>query len=187
MRLNFYESLAARLLESVAEENVANLEQHLQQIQDMLKAGEAIEVDVLRVQVQLNTARSQKINAEDEVIISQQHLAQALGKMTETRTPSGNLPIPDGSISNRIETMSKEEKDRFEGRADLQAQHLITGFLPLQSLETINFTIIPISMSRVALPSNPLINMGSSSSGLSLTDYSLTRARKKPQLNPFVR
>ena len=126
VRLNFYESLAARLLESVAEENVANLEQHLQQIQDMLKAGEAIEVDVLRVQVQLNTARSQKINAEDEVIISQQHLAQALGKMTETRTPSGNLPIPDGSISNRIETMSKEEKDRFEGRADLQATDLRT-------------------------------------------------------------
>jgi outer membrane protein TolC len=124
VKLNFFEVIAARLLESAANENVTNLETHLKQIQDMLKAGEAIEVDVLRVQVQLNNARSQKINAHDSVIISQQKLAQALGKTTESRQPEGDLPIPDSDISKRIQTTNRDEQRKFADRLDLQASDL---------------------------------------------------------------
>ncbi len=125
IRLNFFQVIAARQLEEVAITNVSNLEQHLKEVTDLLKAGEAIEVDVLRVQVQLNNARAEKINASDNVVISQQHLAQAMGKHIESRIPGGSLPIPDPALADRIESTSREE-NLFNGRADLQARDLRT-------------------------------------------------------------
>ena len=118
VRNAFYEVIASRQLESVADENVRNLEEHLKQVQNMMHAGEAIEVNVLRVQVQLNNARSQKINAHDQVIISQQKLAQVLGKASESRVPDGNLPIPDESVARKI------EQARLDSRPDLEARDL---------------------------------------------------------------
>jgi outer membrane protein TolC len=124
VRMNFFQSIASRSLEAVAQENVSNLEQHLKQIQDMLRVGEAIEVDVIRVQVQLNTARTDKLNSHDNVIISQQHLAQSLGKSTEARLPEGALPIPEDSIATRIDQMSRDEAEKFAHRGDIQATNL---------------------------------------------------------------
>jgi outer membrane protein TolC len=146
IRLNFYQSIAARLLESVADENVNNLEQHLKQIQDMLKVGEAIEVDVIRVQVQLNSARTQKLNAHDSAIISQQHLAQSLGKKTESRLPTGNLPIPDEAVASKIESVNRDEAEKFSHRADLQATALRSAAAEKSEAAAANWLIPSLSV-----------------------------------------
>jgi outer membrane protein TolC len=118
VRLAFMQVIANRQLESAYDENIRNLEAHAKQVDARLRAGTALEVDSLRVQVQLNNARSQKINAHDDVIIAEQRLAQLLGKTSDSRAVEGDLPIPDDDTAKRIETTD------IQSRPDLRALNL---------------------------------------------------------------
>jgi outer membrane protein TolC len=118
VRLAFMQVIANRQLESAYDENIRNLEEHARQVDARLRAGTALEVDSLRVQVKLNNARSQKINAHDDVIIAEQRLAQLLGKASDSRVIEGDLPIPDDDTAKRIETTD------LQSRPDLHALNL---------------------------------------------------------------
>ena len=70
IRLAFYQALAASLSESVAEENVKTFQDHFDQTNTQKKGGVATNYDVLRVQVQLNEAQSDLIDAQDNVALT---------------------------------------------------------------------------------------------------------------------
>lgn len=140
VRLSFYRALAAKMLAEVANENIKNLTTHLKQIRDMLHAGESTEVSVLRVQVQLSNAKSQKLNADDQVLITLQQLAQAMGGLTEPRALEGDLPLPNADIVKKI------EEANAGGRPDLDAMTLRTEAAVKTESAAKNFWIPSISL-----------------------------------------
>jgi outer membrane protein TolC len=95
-RLRFNEALAARKLQVVAEQNVATLKDHLDQVTKTRKGGLATQYDVLRVEVQLNEADSELLRAKDDVVLSKQKLSQTMGidPTTEERDLAGELEVP---------------------------------------------------------------------------------------------
>ncbi|RZA05901.1 MAG: TolC family protein [Proteobacteria bacterium] len=89
--LQFYRSLASETLKDVADQNVKLLEDHLREVSAFKKAGVSTNYDVLQVDVQVTEARSEAMNALDNVTISKGRLAELLGE-TEARDPKGKLP-----------------------------------------------------------------------------------------------
>ena len=97
IRLAFYRSLAASGLQDVAEQNVKTLEDHLKQVDVQKSGGVATTYDVLRVQVQLNEARADLMDAQDTYSQARKKLTQLLGLDSDDRPLTGELPVPDTS------------------------------------------------------------------------------------------
>ncbi|MBS1961998.1 MAG: TolC family protein [Bdellovibrionales bacterium] len=118
--LHFNEAVAARELQSVAEQNVATLKDHLDQVTRTRKGGLATQYDVLRVEVQLNEANSELLRAKDDVVLARQKLSQALGvdPTTDTRELSGELEIP---LTTGVDQLKLGDG---QDRKDLQAAGL---------------------------------------------------------------
>lgn len=95
-KLKFFKAVAAIELEKVANQNVRTLEDHLDRAKAFLKSGAGTNFDVLRVEVQLNEAQSEKLNAEDNTIMARQTLLNTLGVEDTAQSLSGALPEPDG-------------------------------------------------------------------------------------------
>lgn len=119
IRLAFYKSLAASELQTVAEQNVKTLEDHLKQVAARKHGGVATNYDVLRVQVQLNEARADAIDAQDNFETSRRKLTQLLGLQADGRSLVGTLPVPNAEKvkSLKFDTVPKE-------RADIKALNL---------------------------------------------------------------
>ncbi len=115
IKLKYYQALAAELLSSVAAQNVATLEEHLERVKSVLKGGGATKFDLLRVQVQLQEAIPEKGAAEDNVILARRALAQLLGKAEDARPLKGSLPEPNSK------NISKDIKWEQAARVDLSA------------------------------------------------------------------
>ncbi len=92
--LQFYRTLGSRILKDVAEQNLSTLEDHLKEVRLFKKAGVSTNYDVLRVEVQVSEARSEVMNASDNVDIAKNKLAEILGEDAETRSVIGELPVP---------------------------------------------------------------------------------------------
>jgi len=126
VKLSYYRVLAAKALAEVADQDVRNLEDHLRQVRDQLRAGTATRLDVLRVQVQLSNARSDKTNADDEISIRQRELAQSMGlgqgrpEMPEIKDAEGVLPNPSDEMIKKIEAA------QLNTRPDIEADDLRT-------------------------------------------------------------
>jgi outer membrane protein TolC len=119
VRLAFYRALAAEQLQAVAVENVRTLEDHLKQTDIQKQGGVATNYDILRVQVQLSEARSEALDAADNVAITRKKLTQLLGLENDTRPVRGDLPAPDAARVQKLE-FSEVPKDR----ADIEALNL---------------------------------------------------------------
>ena len=97
VRVRFYKALAAQQLVTVADQDIATLEQHAELADASERAGFATKVDVLRIGSQLEEARAGKLLAEDNAVLARQDLASALGVSADARPLEGSLPVPDAA------------------------------------------------------------------------------------------
>lgn len=119
IRLKYYQALGAQVLADVADANVKTLTDHLKRAQELLNQGEFTKVDVLKVQVQLETAVPESLAAHDSAILARKALAEAMGVEGDERALSGMLPIPD---SNRLKGLIATSNNSLaQGRFDLKA------------------------------------------------------------------
>ena len=108
----FYKALGAKLLKDVAEQNLTTLNDHLKDVTLFKKAGVSTNYDVLRVEVQVSEAKSELMNATDNIEISRSRLAEALGKSVDERPLIGDLPQPNESwIATLDFSVPTERKD----------------------------------------------------------------------------
>jgi outer membrane protein TolC len=98
LRLKYFQALAAKMLADLAQENVKTLENHRQEVQDLLDNGQGTQYDVLRVEVQLQDAETEKLAADDQVILARRKLSQVMGEGEDPRPLQGELPVPDPAL-----------------------------------------------------------------------------------------
>jgi outer membrane protein TolC len=115
VRLRFYQALGAQILADVAQQNVRTLQDHVQKTRDILNRGSATKFDLLRVQVQLEEAQSEKTAADDNVVLARKNLALAMGMAEDNRPLNGMLPVPDEAL------LPADLKADFTERTDLEA------------------------------------------------------------------
>ena len=123
-RLAFFQALGAQLIKQVYDQNVKTLEDHLRLAQLLLKHGAGTNFDVLRVEVQLNEARSDAGEAQDNVDVSRLRLAQVMGIENDQRPLKGDLPEPTKKVVENANTVSS-----VANRGDLEALDLRTDSL----------------------------------------------------------
>jgi len=141
VRLKYYQALAAKILLDMANENVKTLEDHLRIVQDRLQNGEATKYDLLRVEVQLSTAKSNQIEAADNVALSRESLTLAMGLKQDDRLLSGNLPVIDpDKIVTQITTVD------FNERPDVKAKIMQAKSAEDQSAATGSFWVPKVSL-----------------------------------------
>lgn len=113
--LLYYRALANKILKSVAEQNLKVLNDHLKDVKLFKSSGMATNYDVLRVDVQVSTAETDLLNAEDNIVISEQNLLEILGKDNGSIDISGELPVLDANLLNSMNVT------KVGSRLDLQA------------------------------------------------------------------
>ena len=118
IRLKYYQALGAQVLATVAENNVKTLTDHLKRAQDLLKQGEFTKVDVLKVQVQLESAIPEKYAAADTAYLARKSLAEAMGVDGDTRPLTDTLPVPKEEVLKGLDTNNEK---LAQGRLDLKA------------------------------------------------------------------
>jgi outer membrane protein TolC len=119
IQLAFYQALAAAQLDAVAEENVLIMTDHLSDVKIRKRGGVATKYDALRVEVQLNEARADAIDAKDNVVLTRRKLIALLGEQNDDRVLKGELPIPEIS-----KVGSLQFSDVPKTREDLEALNL---------------------------------------------------------------
>ncbi|MDR3606670.1 MAG: TolC family protein [Oligoflexia bacterium] len=117
IRDRFSQALADQLLEAVAEQDVKTLEDHQRQVRNLIQGGAATQFDILRIDAQLEDARSNLMQSQDNVRLSRQRLAQALGYNDDRRPLDGALPVPAKSVLVGL----PENPEAGDGRADIEA------------------------------------------------------------------
>jgi len=99
----------------VAEQNVQVLEQHLQDINNQIKGGVAIKFDALRIEVQLEDARTELLSSKDNLVLAEAKLVQALGVDQLNGSVAGKMPpIFDEDI--RKADFTPEERDDYKAQ-----------------------------------------------------------------------
>ncbi len=119
--LLYYRALAAKSLAEVARQNLRTLEDHLKDVQNFKRAGVSTNFDVLRVEVQVSEAKAALLDAEDNVALGRQKLAEALGRAEEEREIAGNLPeLSPNLLPKNIEVARESKHDLLSlgARAD---------------------------------------------------------------------
>jgi outer membrane protein TolC len=115
VRLRFFQALGAQILADVAQQNVRTLEEHVKKTREILSRGSATKFDLLRVQVQLEEALSEKAGADDNVVLARKNLAVAMGLEDDARPLVGDLPVPEETA------LPADLKADFTARTDLEA------------------------------------------------------------------
>jgi outer membrane protein TolC len=110
--LLFYRALAAQSLKQVAEQNVKTLEDHLNDARLLKKSGMSTNYDVLQVEVRSSEARSEILNANDNVNVAVLRLGETLGQDYSQVQLSGKLPeFATASISSLKDKDISERQD----------------------------------------------------------------------------
>jgi outer membrane protein TolC len=116
VQLRFYQALAAQFLADVANQNIQTLEEHLNEARIRQKAGVATQFDVLRIEVQLEEARSDKVLSDDQVAITRMKLGQVMGEENDSRLLDGTLPVPKADL------VPQDLSLEIKSRPDISAQ-----------------------------------------------------------------
>ncbi len=114
-KMQFFKALSAVELEKVANQNVKTLQEHLDRAKAFRQSGAGTNFDVLRVEVQLNEAQSEKLNSQDNTILARQNLLNNLGVEDEGQNVAGDLPVPS------VAKVSSLQKPTAVERLDYQA------------------------------------------------------------------
>jgi len=112
IRVRFFQALGAQQLVEVAEQNVKALEAHLHDVENQVKGGIVTRLDVLRVEVQLEDARTDLLAAEDNSVLAQAKLAQAIGVEKFSGPLKGALPDLSQSSLGKVDLTPGERTDR---------------------------------------------------------------------------
>lgn len=118
IRSLFYRALGRQQLIDVAGQNVTTLREHLTDINRRVSSGVSTKFDVLRIEVQLEEAQTEKTQAEDDAAVARQRLFQRLGRQDDGQALQGKLPEDWSGIDL---TMTDPARLR---RADREAQVL---------------------------------------------------------------
>ncbi len=143
VRMAFYRALAALDLKKVAYQNVTTLEDHLNQVKVQKAGGVATHYDELRIQVQLSEARSDAMDADDNVELSREKLNELIGIHKDDREMEGFLPVPEDSVLKKVKklTYSQGEQKRLDLRAlslKTQSAHTLSQAQSLWFVPSIN-------------------------------------------------
>ncbi|MGZ3690079.1 MAG: TolC family protein [Pseudobdellovibrio sp.] len=113
IRTLFYKALGSQVLVNVANENISTLESHLNDVSFRIRSGVATRYDSLRVEVQLEDAKTEKTAAESGVVIARAKLFEAIGIADDGKALEGQLPEDFAKIDvNKIELKQEERSDR---------------------------------------------------------------------------
>src|SRR5665213_3415841 len=132
---------AAKILLDMAEENVKTLEDHLRIVQDRLQNGEATKYDLLRVDVQLSTAKSNLIEVSDDVVLTRESLARTMGLKQDGRPLAGDLPV-----INADKIVGQLTDVNFDERPDVKAKIMQAKSAEDQSAAEGSFWVPKISL-----------------------------------------
>ncbi|MDG0816897.1 TolC family protein [Bdellovibrio svalbardensis] len=137
-KMQFYKALSAVELEKVANQNVKTLQEHLDRAKAFRQSGAGTNFDVLRVEVQLNEAQSEKLNSEDNTILARQNLLNNLGVEDEGQTVTGDLPVPSAkkvsglqkpTTIERLDYLATQDRELSAHKAHLAAyKHWLPKF-----------------------------------------------------------
>lgn len=133
VKVLFYKALGSLALRDVAQQNVTALEDHLKDVNALQKAGVSTKYEVLRVDVQASEARSELLNAKDNVEIARAQLIEALGKSSDDRELIGTLPEPQES-----KIVNLDAKD-LSGRKDIKALEAVSNGSRFQDIAASRF------------------------------------------------
>jgi outer membrane protein TolC len=111
--LQYYRALAAKTLQTVSENNLATLKDHLKDVNALRHSGLSTNYDVLRVEVQVDEAESELLNAQDNTQLSKSKLAETLGSDSAVDT-QGQLPELKADLTAKLQPQPA-------ARPDLQA------------------------------------------------------------------
>lgn len=92
IRTIFYRALGSQVLVDVADKNIKTLEGHLHDVDSRIRSGVSTRFDSLRIEVQLEDARTEKIAALDNVAINRAKLFEAIGIADDGKSLAGQLP-----------------------------------------------------------------------------------------------
>ena len=169
VRMKYYQALAAKILLDMANENVKTLEDHLRIVEERLQNGEATKYDLLRVKVQLSTARSNQIAANDNLVLTRESLAQTMGMKSDDRPLSGKLPV----VTNTDKIVAQLTDVDFSQRPDVRAKEMQAKAAEDDSAAAGAFWVPKISLiGEYQFYNDPdFLNGGISSSNDFRTDY----------------
>lgn len=117
-KMQFYKALSAVELEKVANQNVKTLQEHLDRAKAFRQSGAGTNFDVLRVEVQLNEAQSEKLNSEDNTILARQNLLNNLGVDDEGQNVTGDLPSPSANKVSGLQKPTTIERLDYQATQD---------------------------------------------------------------------
>lgn len=118
-RTLFYRALGTQVLADVAAQNVKTLQEHLNDVEARLRSGVSTRFDALRIEVQLEEAKTEVISASDQITIARAKLFQALGITDDGLPLQGTLPESWNQIA--IEKINLDDVKR----SDREAQKLM--------------------------------------------------------------
>ncbi len=114
IRTLFYRALGSQILVHVADQNIETLQSHLNDVNVRIRSGVSTRYDSLRVEVQLEDARTEKIAAEGSVVVSRAKLFEALGIPDDGKALEGQLPDDFTKIDiSKVELQTEARTDRL--------------------------------------------------------------------------
>lgn len=133
IRTLFYHALGSQTLVEVAKQNTTTLESHVNDIKSRLRAGVSTRFDLLRAEVQLEEAQTEKIADQNEVIISRGKLFEAMGVKDEGAPLVGKMSEDFSNIDINKMTLNLEgrkdrsailaERDRLQEMSSVATAH----------------------------------------------------------------
>ena len=112
IKIKFYQVIGSRDMVDVANQNVQVLEQHLQDIKNQIKGGVAIKLDALRIEVQLEDAKTELLSAQDDLVLAEAKLVQALGVEKLSGSVAGKMPPVSDEAINKADFSPVQRDDR---------------------------------------------------------------------------
>lgn len=113
VRSLFFKALGTQVLVDVADQNMKTLEGHLQDVNARVRSGVSTRFDTLRVEVQLDEARTEKLAAEAQVAVARAKLYDALGIGDDGGRLEGELPTDFSKYDTsklKIENLQREDR-----------------------------------------------------------------------------
>ncbi len=114
VRTLFYRALGSQLLVEVAEHNIQSLEGHLHDVNSRIRSGVSTRFDALRIEVQLEDASSEKILAQNNVVVARAKLFEAINRSDDGQPLKGALPDDFSHIDvMKISLQNAQRNDRM--------------------------------------------------------------------------
>jgi multidrug efflux pump len=142
IELAFYRVLAAQEFSAVARENLDTVTTDLARARARMESGVTTEYDVLRFQAMESEARTELERRADDVMITRQDLAQAMGLAGDARPLEGALPMP--SKQGLVQASSEPAPEQ---RDDLKATQLRAAAARMKAAAAVGHLLPSLALS----------------------------------------